>query len=662
MFLFYVFIFFYLGFSFFDQSILNLFVIFIFLIFLIKKKNFKLILICIVFFAISLGYKCYLKYNQFYFNVGVVISSKDNYLIFNTLSGRYYISLKNHNFEIGDILKINGDIENYGFTTYENQFDFNKYLENNGVYFQIKNFNIKSISYFPIRFKPIINNLLNKYDSEVKDLIGFLLFNKGDYQYLSLMYKNNLGYYLILSSFHIYFFTNLVRKLLNIKISEKSSEKIVIIIAFLIMAFSNYKICIIRFILFQIINYLNRYYLKKKFSRIEIISLVFLIIGIIYPISLSKENIAYSYFLYLLLYLSGESKKILKRGKKVFFPLLINCYITTLNLYFNQYFSIFSFPFGILLGPYILMFYILVIISIFIPITGFIKICSQGIIKMVKFFDLINIKFYSSDFNTICLIIAVGSILLILYFIESGRIKKIFYCIYTLIFTIFLSCLPTQNIYVQSVYFINVGQGDSILFKDKNTNILVDTGGSLYNDLANETLIPFLKKNKVMQIDYLFISHNDYDHCGASDELVNNFKVNQIIDYHFLKIEIGDIIIQDLNQYSFLWNDDNNTSSQVLYVNFKNKNFLLMGDAPIEIEKRIIADHPSLNVDYLKIGHHGSSTSTCEEFIKTYLPKVAIISVGKNNIYHHPSDKVIKILNKYQVKIFRTDEMGTIKF
>ena len=183
------------------------------------------------------------------------------------------------------------------------------------------------------------------------------------------------------------------------------------------------------------------------------------------------------------------------------------------------------------------------------------------------------------------------------------------YCACTFIFIVFSSCLPIQNLYIQSVYFINVGQGDSILFKDKNTNILIDTGGSLYNNLANETLIPFFKKHKVRQIDYLFISHNDYDHCGASEELIKNYKVNQVINYHFSKIEIGDLIIQDLNQYSFLWSDDNN-NSQVLYVNFKNKDFLLMGDASVEIEKSIIKDHPSLNVDYLKVGHHGSSTST----------------------------------------------------
>lgn len=660
MFLFYVFIFYYLGFTFLDQIVVNLFVITIFLTILIKKKRYKLLLICIVIFTFSLVYKCYLRYNPFYFDVGMVVSSKDNYFIFNTLSGNYYVYFKEHNFEVGDILKISGDIKNYGFTTYESQFDFNKYLVSNDVYYQIQNFNIKPIFYSLIRIKVIINNLLNKYDGEVNSLIGLLLFNKGEYEYSSLIYKNNLSYYMILSSFHIYFFTDLIRKLLNIKLSKKNSEKIVILLVLLIVFFSNYKISIIRLLLFQIINYLNHNYLKKKISRIEVISLVFLIIGIIFPISLSKENIAYSYFLYLLLYLGGESGKILKRGKKVFFPLLVNSYIIILNLYFNQYFSILSLPFGILFGPYILVFYILVVISLIIPIDKVIRLLSQGIIRIVDFFDLINVKFYSSSFNLICLIISIGLILLTLYFIESGRIKKVFYCACTFIFIVFSSCLPIQNLYIQSVYFINVGQGDSILFKDKNTNILIDTGGSLYNNLANETLIPFFKKHKVRQIDYLFISHNDYDHCGASEELIKNYRVNQVINYHFSKIEIGDLIIQDLNQYSFLWSDDNN-KSQVLYVNFKNKDFLLMGDASVEIEKSIIKDHPSLNVDYLKVGHHGSSTSTCEEFICTYLPKVAIISVGKNNIYHHPSDKVIRILNKYQVKIYRTDEMGTIK-
>ena len=87
-----------------------------------------------------------------------------------------------------------------------------------------------------------------------------------------------------------------------------------------------------------------------------------------------------------------------------------------------------------------------------------------------------------------------------------------------------------------------------------------------------------------------------------------------------------------------------------------------MGDATKKIEEKIMKDNKDLVVDYLKVGHHGSNTSSSEEFIKFYHPKEAIISVGKNNKYNHPSSQVIDTLKKYQIKIRRTDEEGTIKY
>lgn len=86
-----------------------------------------------------------------------------------------------------------------------------------------------------------------------------------------------------------------------------------------------------------------------------------------------------------------------------------------------------------------------------------------------------------------------------------------------------------------------------------------------------------------------------------------------------------------------------------------------MGDASTKVENMIIKDYPDLRVDYLKIVHHGSVSSTSESFIKQYHPQNAIISVGAKNIYHHPNQKVLNLLNQYQVQILRTDEQGTIK-
>ena len=117
--------------------------------------------------------------------------------------------------------------------------------------------------------------------------------------------------------------------------------------------------------------------------------------------------------------------------------------------------------------------------------------------------------------------------------------------------------------------------------------------------------------------------------------------------------------LENLNHYEA---KDENESSLVLYLDFCNKKYLFMGDAPKEIETQIIIDNPNLRCDILKVGHHGSKTSSDDTFIKTIQPKEGIISCGRSNRYGHPNQEVIDTLYRYDVKIRRTDIEGTISY
>ena len=122
----------------------------------------------------------------------------------------------------------------------------------------------------------------------------------------------------------------------------------------------------------------------------------------------------------------------------------------------------------------------------------------------------------------------------------------------------------------------------------------------------------------------------------------------------------NNISIQNLNVWNF---DNSNDNSLVLDVDFYSNKFLLMGDVSTKVENKLIKTYGlSLKADYLKLGHHGSNTSSSDEFIKIVSPKEAIISCGVNNIYNHPSKQVIDTLNKYKIKIRRTDLEGTISY
>ena len=212
------------------------------------------------------------------------------------------------------------------------------------------------------------------------------------------------------------------------------------------------------------------------------------------------------------------------------------------------------------------------------------------------------------------------------------------------------------------ILFFDVGQGDSILIHGENNkyNILIDTGGSKYSDIATNKLIPYFEKEGIKRIDLVIISHLDYDHYGALESLENNFKVDKVID----NSNYSNIYYQDLNFINLNKNDglsmDKNEQSSVLLLEFLDLTFLFTGDAPKEIENKII-DTYNIDIDVLKVGHHGSKTSTSIEFIKAIKPELAIISVGKNNRYGHPNLEVINNLRKEKVVIYRTDINGSIK-
>ena len=239
------------------------------------------------------------------------------------------------------------------------------------------------------------------------------------------------------------------------------------------------------------------------------------------------------------------------------------------------------------------------------------------------------------------------------------------------------------------IVMFDVGQGDSLLIslKHNRANILIDTGGVInYKGESSyatslKTIIPSLKADGIKKLHYLILTHGDYDHMGEAINLVNNFKVDKVIfncgDYNDLEQElinvldkkkipyyscISDLTINDEKLF-FLYSDtyDNeNDNSNVIYFTYDNYKFLFMGDASLKVEQNLLQKYDINNIDVLKVGHHGSKTSSSREFIETINPKYALISAGKNNKYGHPSKETLSNLD--DSNIYRTDLNGSIVF
>jgi len=246
--------------------------------------------------------------------------------------------------------------------------------------------------------------------------------------------------------------------------------------------------------------------------------------------------------------------------------------------------------------------------------------------------------------------------------------------------------------------FLDVGQGDSIFLNlpHNQGNILIDTGGKMEYinepweerkhkyEVGEDTIIPYLKSIGVKRLDYLILTHGDNDHMGESLDIVKQFKVQKILLNGGSLVALEKSLIKELknlgisysfgkegdqikiNNYSFdiinpSSDTNENDNSLVLYLKLLNTKVLLTGDISTKIEEKLINEYSNLKVDILKLGHHGSITSTSEYFLDFLKPEYAIIQVGLKNKFNHPSDIVMKRLSKRSIKTFQTSIKGSIK-
>lgn len=595
---------------------------------------------------------------------GIVIKSSDNYIIFFYKFRKYYVYSKDNSYQFGDIIKVSGKSQEYIGTTYESQFDVTRYFKLNGVEYEISNAKIENVFLFPIRIVEYEKKFLSNFSNNGKSLVSSLLFNRKDYDSDIISSASKLGVINILGSCGIIarFFISFIKRFL-FKLSDKWLDIIEIILLFFIIILSPYKIGLWRMFLVDIGKIINKKLLKNRFSYLEIVCFVGILlllvdryniyqVGFVLGFTISLFNIFTNKSLY-------SSNKIKAKLYKLF---LLQAILFPISLSLNYgKFSPLSFLFIQVLIPVIGVFMIIALFSIIsFPFTHILNFFGDVINDTLNVFSKVNTSVYFSYFSSIFILCYFIVLIFILYLVEVRlkRIKNI--AIIATISVILVSLLPVENIFIGQVSFINVGQGDSILIRDRFQTVLIDTGGNKSFDMAEETLIPFLRRNKIYKIDCLITSHGDFDHSGAANSLISKFKVNRYLDnVSSFPITVGRLKFTNYNIYG---GSDENDKSSVLGLSFLGKRWIFTGDAGIEIEKKIIKDNPNLRCDILKVGHHGSNTSTSEEFLDLLKPKEAIISCGAKNSYGHPSKEVIKKLEERNIRIRRTSVEGTITY
>ena len=223
------------------------------------------------------------------------------------------------------------------------------------------------------------------------------------------------------------------------------------------------------------------------------------------------------------------------------------------------------------------------------------------------------------------------------------------------------------------VVFVDVGQGDCIHIRDGRRNMLIDGGGSRNYNIGKNTLKPYLLKNGVWNIDLALATHTHMDHYKGLQELAEVYPVE---DIKTGMAAGNNVIISENVWVETLWpleidpmkGQEENKNCSVFMVHYKNWKIMITGDLDETGEREMIAYYQNqgmlerLDADVLKVGHHGSATSTCDEFLAVVSPDAAVIQVGKNNTYGHPSQIIVEKCQKKDIILVRNDYNGGIGF
>ena len=605
--------------------------------------------------------------------VTLTIKNKEKILI------TYYKNKIDINLKLGDKIKVIGEFNEPKTQKTKNLFNYQKYLYRQNIFYIVSADQItiikqnKNIYYF------IKQAIINHFDKNAY-LNTFII---GDKNYIETQVKksyqeNGISHLFAISGMHITLLASIIEKiLLKIKVKENTRFKITMIVLIFYLCLVGLSPSILRGVLFYILFKLNSiyyFYIKPVNLFIVILSLSLLI----NPYYIYDVGFQYSYLISLsLICLSKKvqhSNYLISLLKVSVISFIVSIPVTLYNFYQLNIMSIF---YNLIFVPLIsiIIFQFTLIVILIKPLEPIYNI----LIVILEWLSILfsKVQFGKIIFYKLPLFVYIIYFIVILLFVFTTKNKYIF----ILVFLLFLHYLYPIVFNENYINFINVGQGDSALIHYQNKNIMIDTGGSLMNsgNISNNTTIPLLKSYGINKIDYLILTHGDADHMGEAINLVNNLKIKKVIfncgEYNDLEKELIKVLnkkniayykclkvlnINDLKFYFLNTKDygNENDNSNVIYTKIENNSFLLMGDAGVEVENDIIEKYELNNIDVLKVGHHGSKTSSGKKFIETINPKYSIISVGENNMYKHPNRNVLE--NLKDSKIYRTDQDGSI--
>lgn len=582
--------------------------------------------------------------------------------------------------KIGATLALQGKKGEITPVTIPNTFNYEKYLYNNQIYF----------TFFAekIRIKEdkiaLGDQLKNRFIKRIKELdnnpylSAFILGDKTsiDEQEFETITSNGISHLFALSGMHISLIYLILEKLLK-KVKRKKGIIYCFLIAYLIL--TGMSVSFLRALLFMFLLDLNKL-LNWNLSKIKILLLTAFLLILKNPFYVYHSGFWFTFIVtFSLLYCNEEIRNANKIISMLKVSFITFSFSLPISIYMNYEFNLLAILNNVLFVPLVsTLIFPLALLTFFFPLA--LPLFKLSMILLNRLNE-ISLAF------SISIVVGKIEILEILFYyiflllLIKRKNKK-----YGLILIIFCLLIYNKNKWDASyhVYYLDVGQGDATLLISpyRKEVLLIDTGGKInYSkeewqkrnkefDLT-KNLSLFFKSLRIKQIDLLVLSHGDLDHIGYTLKLSEKIKIkNVLLNKGTKNIEEQEIEkkLKVVNNYAFkkfdveflktkLY-DNENDNSTILKIKIEKFSFLFTGDASKKVEKALLKEN--IKATFLKLGHHGSKTSSDELFLKKVNPSFAIISSGRNNRYNHPSTETVEVLNKLKIKNLNTQDKGTL--